>query len=62
MSGSKVLMKDTYDKKSRPRELDVGSRVLMRDTYDKKSRPRELDVGSRYLCETPMTRSLDLGS
>ena len=36
-SASKVKMKDTFDKKSRPRELDVGSRVLMRDTYDKKS-------------------------
>ncbi len=31
-SASKVKMKDTYDKKSRPRELAVGSRVLMRDT------------------------------
>ena len=30
--GSRVLMKDTYDKKSRPRELDVGSKVLTRDT------------------------------
>ena len=29
-SASKVKMKDTYDKKSRPRELDVGSMVLMR--------------------------------
>ena len=29
-SASKVKMKDTYDKKSRPRELDVGSMVLTR--------------------------------
>ena len=29
-SASKVKMKDTYDTKSRPRELDVGSMVLMR--------------------------------
>ena len=29
-SASKVKMKDTYDKKSRPRELDAGSMVLMR--------------------------------
>ena len=28
-SASKVKMKDTYDKKSRPRELDVGYMVLM---------------------------------
>ena len=60
-------MKDTYDKKSRPRELDVGSRVLMRDTYDKKSRPRELDVGSRLLMKDTYDkksrpRELDVGS
>ncbi len=29
-SASKVKTKDDYDKKSRPRELDVGSMVLMR--------------------------------
>ena len=60
-------MKDTYDKKSRPRELDVGSRVVMRDTYDKKFRPRELDVGSRVLMKytydkKSRPRELDVGS
>ncbi len=46
-------MKDTDDKKSRPKELEVGSRVLMKDTYDKKSRPKELDVGSMVLMRVP---------